>query len=373
MHLAAWDIKSIRLPVFSKMVAIDLLKTLLSVWLVLVVVIVSKSFIRVLDKAVEGRVSTDTLLAILSLKTLSISTGLLPAAVFMALLMVLGRMYRNQEMSAVASSGGGCGTVYRAVYLLVLPISVLAGYLTLHAAPWAEAEMAKLMQQDADSADLRGIAAGKFSEYSHGDLVFYVEDIGNNNVMHKVFVQDRQNSHHATINSQAARLRDLPGGRYIIFEDGERVQGKPGSLDFQIERFAEYAVRVESMVSDVNYKQMAKPFPELLGSDSLKDVAELHRRLSEPWTVLMFAFIAVPLAQVSPRGGVYGNILIGFLIYFSYGNLAKVSQLWVSQGLVPAWLGGLGVNLILLLVGLALLLHLQGWRWVKKRWDAGLR
>lgn len=348
----------------------DLLKTLLSVWLVLVVVIVSKSFIRVLDKAVEGRVSTDTLFSILTLQTLSISTDLLPAAVFMALLMVLGRMYQDQEMSVVASAGGGCGTVYRAVFLLVLPVTVLATYLYVDAAPRAEAEMAKLMRQDADSADLRGIAAGKFNEYSQGDLVFYVEDISDDNVMHKVFVQSRQSGVFATINSQTARMQELPGGRYMVFQEGERVQGQPGNLDYQIEQFSEYAIRVENRVSAVNYKQIAMPFIELLYAGSLKDLAEVQRRLSGPLTVLLFAFIAVPLAQVSPRGGVYGNILVGFLIYFSHGNLLRVTQLWVGQGQVPVWFGGVSVNLALLLVGLFLLARLQSWRWVKNRLDA---
>lgn len=348
----------------SRMIALDLLKTWLAVWSVLVVVIVSRSFIRVLDKAIEGRVSGDTLLSILGLKTLSIGTSLLPAALFMAVLMVLGRMYRDQEMSAVASAGGGCGTIYRAVFLWVLPVSLMAGGLSLHAAPWAEAQMTLLMQQDADSADLRGIASGKFSEYSRGDLVFYVEDISKDKTMRKVFVQSRLNGEMATINSQTAHLEEMPDGRYIVFADGERVQGSPGQLDYQIERFAKYAVRVEDTVSAVVLNLIAMPWADLLQASGLPEIAELQRRLSVPFAAFLFAFLAVPLAQTAPRGGIYGNVLIGFLIYFSYGNLAKVSQLWVSQGVISPWLGGLAINLFLFLVGMVLLARLQGWRWL---------
>lgn len=364
MHLTKWRIKGGKLPVLSRMIALDLLKTWLAVWSVLVVVIVSRSFIRVLDKAIEGRVSGDTLLSILGLKTLSIGTSLLPAALFMAVLMVLGRMYRDQEMSAVASAGGGCGTIYRAVFLWVLPVSLMAGGLSLHAAPWAEAQMTLLMQQDADSADLRGIASGKFSEYSRGDLVFYVEDISKDKTMRKVFVQSRLNGEMATINSQTAHLEEMPDGRYIVFADGERVQGSPGQLDYQIERFAKYAVRVEDTVSAVVLNLIAMPWADLLQASGLPEIAELQRRLSVPFAAFLFAFLAVPLAQTAPRGGIYGNVLIGFLIYFSYGNLAKVSQLWVSQGVISPWLGGLAINLFLFLVGMVLLARLQGWRWL---------
>jgi lipopolysaccharide export system permease protein len=79
---------------------------------------------------------------------------------------------------------------------------------------------------------------------------------------------------------------------------------------------------------------------------------------------MLLSFIAVPLAQMSPRSGVYGNMLAGFLIYFSYGNLVRVSQSWVMSDAIPAWLGGAGVNVLLLLIGSFLLARLYGWQWL---------
>lgn len=352
------------ISVLEKMIAKDLLKTLAAVWTVIVVVIVSRSFIRVLDKAIEGRVSSETLLSILSLKTITTSTELLPAALFMAVLMVLGRMYRDQEMSAIFSAGGGPKTVYRAVFLLVLPLSVIAANLSLYTAPWAEAQVVKLMQHDEDSSDLRGIAAGKFSEYSQGDLVLYVESISADKIMHQLFVQTKQQGIPGIINAKFARVLNLPEGRYINFEQGERVLGKPGSVDYVFETFTEYAVKIEEKTSTVNLKRSAENIEALWQSATLADKAELQRRFFIPLSLVLFAFLGVPLAQTAPRGGVYGNILIGFLIYFVYGNLARLSQLWVSKEAIPVWLGSVGANAFLLLAGLVLLAHLYGWRWL---------
>ncbi|MGR8998712.1 MAG: LPS export ABC transporter permease LptF [Gammaproteobacteria bacterium] len=349
------------------MIAQDLLKTLLAVLTVLVVIIVSRQFIRVLDKAIEGQVSTETLLTILGLKTIVASIDFLPVALFMAILMVLGRMYRDQEMAAVSSAGGGAGTIYRAVFLLIFPLSIAAVGLSLYVAPWAEAKGDKLVHQDEESADVRGVAAGKFSEYSQGDLVFYVEKISaDKKKMHKVFVQDRQNENVGIINAETARFQDLPAGRFIIFEQGERVQGQPGNLDYVIEEFIEYAVRIEDKRA-VTYN---KPNRQAISADLLwasreaPYIAELQRRLSIPSGILLLSFVAVPLAQISPRGGVYGNMLLGFLIYFSYGNLIRVSQSWVIKETIPAWLGGFGVNFLLLLIGGFLLARLYGWQWL---------
>lgn len=352
------------ITVFDRMVASDLLRTLLAVWSVIVVIIVSRQFIRILDKAVEGQVSNQTLMTVLGLKTVIASATFLPAALFMAVLMVLGRMYRDQEMSAVASAGGGSGTVYRAVFLLVFPLSMVSAGLSLYVSPWAEAMMDQIMHQDKESADLRGIAAGKFSEYSHGDLVFYVEKIDAANKMQQVFVQHRQGSRLAIINAESGRLEDLPDGRYVILEHGERIQGQPGALDYTLEQFAEYAVRVDSKESSVNFGRGAIASAELIGSEQITDVAELQRRFSIPVGVMLLTFIAVPLAQMSPRGGVYGNMLVGFLIYFSYGNLIRVSQSWVMNQTIPPWLGVVGVNTLLLLIGGVLLARLYGWQWL---------
>ncbi|MDO9141633.1 MAG: LPS export ABC transporter permease LptF [Methylobacter sp.] len=346
------------------MVASDLLRTLLAVWSVIVVIIVSRQFIRILDKAVEGQVSNQTLMTVLGLKTVIASATFLPAALFMAVLMVLGRMYRDQEMSAVASAGGGSGTVYRAVFLLVFPLSMVSAGLSLYVSPWAEAMMDQIMHQDKESADLRGIAAGKFSEYSHGDLVFYVEKIDANKKMQQVFVQHRQGSRLAIINAESGRLEDLPDGRYVILENGERVQGQPGALNYTIEQFAEYAVRVDSKESSVNFGKAAIASNELMRSEQITDIAELQRRFSIPVGVMLLTFIAVPLAQMSPRGGVYGNMLVGFLIYFSYGNLIRVSQSWVMNQTIPPWLGTVGVNTLLLVIGGVLLARLYGWQWL---------
>ncbi|MDD1619257.1 MAG: LPS export ABC transporter permease LptF [Methylococcaceae bacterium] len=363
------------------MIVQDLLKTLLAVLTVIVVIIVSRQFIRILAEAIEGQVSSETLLTILGLKTIIASVEFLPVALFMAILMVLGRMYRDQEMAAISSAGGGSGTIYRAVFLLVFPLSVLAVGLSLYAAPWAQARIDSFMQKDEESSDLRGIAAGKFSEYSQGDLVFYVEKISADKKMHKVFVQNRQPGNVGIINAEAAQLKDLPDGRYIIFENGERVQGQPGTLNYVIEQFAEYAVRIETKVPvAAKFNRQALSLDILWGSGVAHNTAELQRRfsiplgalllsfiavpLAHPLGALLLSFIAVPLAQISPRGGVYGNMLMGFLIYFSYGNLLRVSQSWVTNETIPAWLGGSGVNVLLLLIGCFLVARLYGWQWL---------
>lgn len=117
------------ITVINKMIARDLTKTLTAVLSVLVVIIVSRKFIRVLDQVIEGQIASDTLFVILSLKILVAGVTFLPAATFMAVLMVLGRMYRDQEMAAIASAGGGVFTIYRAIFFSAFSIKYIGNHL----------------------------------------------------------------------------------------------------------------------------------------------------------------------------------------------------------------------------------------------------
>jgi lipopolysaccharide export system permease protein len=352
------------ITVFDKMIVSDLTKTIFSALLVIVVIIVSRSFLRILAKAIEGQVAGPTLANILGLKIIIASVKLLPAAVFIGVIMVLGRMYRDQEMSAIASAGAGVSVLYRAVFLFSIPLSIIVLVLSLITSPWAEATIQSLVHHDLSTSDIRAITPGRFSEHQGGKLVFYVEEVDDNDIMHKVFVQSRLKGQLGIINSETATIQNLPKGRYMVFANGERVQGKPGDLNFIIERFSEYAVRLDIDHSSVNLDRQSITTERLLSTQATVDIAEIQRRLSLPFGILVLTALAIPLAQVSPRGGVYGNIFTALVIYFAYSNLQKVSQSWVGDEVIPIWSGYIGVYLLMMLVVGALLTKIYGSKWV---------
>lgn len=359
------------IKILDRMIAWDLLKTLSAVLSVLVIIIVSRKFIKILALAIEGTISGSTAIDIFGLKTIVVIVNFLPAAVFMAVLMVLGRMYRDQEMSAIASAGGGAGTLYRAVFLLMIPLSAVTAGLSLYAAPWAEEQMLLLTTKDMETADLRGISAGRFTEYSHGDLVFYTEEIDSHLRMHNIFIQDRQHGRLNIVSAKLGRLKELPTGKYVVMEKGQRNQGTPGSGDFILEAFDEYAVRIDKKTNPVSYEQDAIHTEVLLKSEKTIDQVELQKRLSSPLSVLLLSFLAVPLAKLSPRGGVYGNLMFAFLVYFIYGNINQLNYSWVSNNVIPIWLGYIWVYLFLMLVAISMLIKVYGVSWMFQTIKAG--
>lgn len=353
------------LRILDRMIATDVLKTLASVLLIIVLIVVSNKFLKILNKAIEGEVSGDTILIVLGLKIIAVGIDAFPAALFAAILMVIGRMYRDNEMTSLAVGQGGLKIIYRALMVAVIPLTVLIAVLSLQVLPWAEKHTQTMLKEAAKSAEIQGISAGRFNEYSHGDLVFYIEEITDDREMRNIFVQNRQHGEPSIIISDSARMEiNQQGDKFITLTNGRRYKGEPGTATFTISEFKKYGLRIQQqqdtpIVTDIE----AKKTSELWSSSNLQEIAELQKRISIPIGALILTFLAVPLSNSAPRSGVYGNLLIAFLFFLVYNNLLTVAQSWLIKGTTPTWLGFTWVYGLMIVIGFGLIIKSQGFRW----------
>lgn len=363
--------------VLDRLVMVDVVRTTLAVLAILVLIIVSKRFLRILARAIEGQVSGEAIFLLLGLKISAAAIALLPSALFAAVLMTLGRMYRDYEMPVLAASGVGVARVYRAVMQAVLPLALLGGALALNALPWIESETQKLFAKEERTADLRVIQEGKFAESSDGNTVFYVEKYKDRQSMHNIFVQSHSHGKQGVVTSASGYLKETGDGeQYIILKNGVRYEGAPGGGAFVITEFDEYGVRIQEKEDDglsESDRRSSQASEALLASSNPKDVAEFQKRLAIPLGIIALTCLAVPLSRLAPRGGVYGNLLAAFLIYLAYENGQRVTQgLLIGAKLPPA----LSYILVYGLMGLAMfamLVHELGWFWVKQCLTGGWR
>jgi len=356
------------LPVLDSMVALELAKTVLAVLTVLVTIIVSRKFLNILTKAIEGEIAGDTLMTLLGLKVLSAFIILLPAAQFLAILMVFGRMYRDQEMAVLASSGVGLARIYRAVAWFLLPLCAVSVWLALEVFPWSEAKVQTLLRKDEKTADLRGIKPGRFNEFSRGDVVLYAESLSEEDgVMAKIFVQSRSGDKNGVTVAESGHLLETEtGSHFVVLDKGVRYQGTPGQADYIISEFDQYAVKIDA--DDDNgegefKRESTLPSQQLWKSKTPRELAELQRRLAVPFGVLLLGILAIPISRVAPRSGVYGNVVAAFLIYIVYENLQRVSQGLLISGKAPLWVAYSGVYLCMAGLILFSLVRALGLRW----------
>ena len=130
---------------------------------------------------------------------------------------------------------------------LLIRTILLALFVEIHL-PWAESKIMLLKLEAKKDADITGISAGKFREFSKGDRVVYVESISEDKrTMENVFLQIRQRNKLGVLTSDSARfdVDEDSGNRFIVFENGRRYVGKPGLLDYRITEYVKYGVLIE--------------------------------------------------------------------------------------------------------------------------------
>jgi lipopolysaccharide export system permease protein len=286
---------------------------------------------------------------------------LIPPAFFFAVLYAVGRMYRDSEMVALESCGVGGVRLYRSLLLVVLPVALLTAWLSLIVQPWSSRTSALLIaSQEGQASELSGISAGRFNEYSKGDLVLYVAAIDDNERrMRDIFIQQRREGVLSLISAKSGfqRIDKVSGDRYLVLDDGYRYAGHPGELNYQVSEFKRYSMRIQERGEGV-VQQHRKSLSNraLLASSAIEHRVELQVRISQILGLLVFAFLSLPLSRSMPRQGPFGRLVLAFVLYTLYLSLQGVAERWMIEGITASWLGIWWVHLSLFLIGLLILL-----------------
>lgn len=348
------------LPIIDGYVLGQTLKVFGATVLVLLMALFAFGFVRLLGRVAAGSIPADVVLPLVGLELLRVLGLLMPPAFFMAVLYVIGRMYRDSEMSALATCGVGTFRIYRAVFAAALPVAIASGMLVMFLLPMANQWIDVLRNSRSDVTELAGISAGQFNEYSRGDLVLYVESFSEDRSrLHNVFVQHRQHDKLGIVRAEEGyHFVDEPtGDRFVVFKEGHRYEGTAGSAAFSISEFEEYGVRVRRSEVEARVPpRKARPTIALVRSNDVRDRAEFQYRLLFPLSVLAFTLVSVPLSRSLPRQGVAGRLLLAILVYFVFMNLQRAASAWMENGTTPAWLGIWWVPLLMALLAAVLLL-----------------
>ncbi len=341
--------------------------SLAAVTAVLLAILVSYQLARILGVAAERGFPHDIVFALIGLTTLENLMVLVPISLLLAVMLALGRLYHESEMSAVRACGVGPERLYLAVYALAVPLAIVLGWLTFVIGPAARDGAEELRGRGMRDAQFGLLEPGAFRTYADGKAVFYAESLGPDGRLVNIFMQRLADDRVEVATAAWAEQRVLHGGRtqMVVLHDGERIEGVPGQANFRRIRFVEHGIPV--VVPEAGSGRPVperRPTGELIGSDDLTDIAELQRRLSMPLMVLVLALVAVPLSALRPREGRYARVAIAILLYFVYSNLLSAAQVWIEKGRLPPAIGTWWVHAIVTAIGLWLL-HRQsparGW------------
>ena len=307
-------------------------------------------------------------------QTCALPILLIPISLYLSVVMALGRLYADSEITALFALGLTPARVMGVVLGLSLCTALAVAGLSLMVRPWAYARAHELASLAAASLNTNNMEAGTFYVGSDGNRTIFMEGrAGPATPARGVFVQ----------------LRDRDGGTRIIY--ARSVELTPHTDDkgsqmrltdahvYDISQESggnDVALNVNNLVLDLaspqveppEYSAVAASTAQLTSSHSAADTAELQWRLSTSWSTLLLGMLGVPLSRSRPRQHKQAKVGIAILIYAGYYLLYESVRTWVQNGVIPAvpglWVAPALLALILIaaLFGPRLALRLRHWR-----------
>jgi len=362
------------ISIIDRYILREVIKSYLAILTVLLLIFTSNSFIKILQRAVSGTISNDVLFQLVALKSVDILGTVIPPAFFFAVLYAIGRMYRDSEMTALASCGFGFRRVFQSVTYAALPVSLLVALLTLAGMPWAEQTSAQIYERQKKEADMGSAVAGRFNEFKKGKVLFFAEEMSSDKTQLKnVFVQNRQHGQLGLVTAEEGYqyVDEETGDRFMVLKEAHRYVGKPGEAEYSVGDMEEFGLRISKKEKDaVVMERKALRTSFLMGSNDRSHMSELQYRVLLPLSVFVFSLAGLILIRSMPRESNHGRIILSILFYTFFLNMQALSHTWMRDGVTPFWMGRWWVFIVALLLIWLLYLMRSGLYGQVNRWLA---
>ncbi len=219
----------------------EMILTWLAVLSVLLVIMIGNVLGRSLSRVTEGSVAADMLLTLVAVKSVTLLVTLIPLSLYLGIMLAQGRFYRDNEMTVMQACGVGWGDLMRpaAVVGIIGVISITV--LTVWVSPWAYRYEQALLVNLEEESGVRLLTPGRFMQFRHGELVFFVHEASEDRTQFRdVFMyRSREGQVPAVDSARLAtwQVDEDNGNEYLVFTDGQTSIGEPGSGEYTLTDF----------------------------------------------------------------------------------------------------------------------------------------
>ena len=339
----------------------EISKPLIAICTFLVVIFASYRAAQYLAEAVAGLIAGKIVLYLVLLKIAIVMEVLVPATLYLSVVIVLGRLYADFEMTALFACGVGIGRIFKAVIYLAVPLALLVACLSLYVRPWAYEQSYVLTAMAKTALDIGKWKEGNFYEIPGMDRVIYADKINQGKKQAEgVFIQSDQGDKVQVIYAKKVQQYDDDRNNkpLLIFQDGYVYEFSRTGEEAHFMKFQQSTMSIDSgKTKPMEYKRKAASTWKLARSVDLEDIAEYQWRLSTPMSTLLLALLGIPLSRTAPGKGKYAKLVAAVLVLAVYYNTSALAKDWVEQGVVGPVVGIWWV--VVLLAIMVLILSIQ--------------
>ena len=304
----------------------ETLKSQLAILFILLLIFFCQKLVRILGAAVDGDIPTNLVLSLLGLGIPEMAQLILPLSLFLGLLMTLGKLYTESEITVMHACGLSKAVLIKAAMILALFTGAVAAVNVMWAGPWSSRHQDEVLAEAKANPGMAALAQGQFQQASDGNAVMFIESV-NGNRFHDVFLaqlRPKGNARPSVVVADSGELsQQKDGSQVVTLNKGTRFEGTAMLRDFRITDFNNYqAIIGHQAVSADPDDTEQMDMRTLWKTHTDRARAELHWRFTLVATVFIMALMVVPLSVVNPRQGRVLSMLPAMLLYlYSYIHL----------------------------------------------------
>jgi LPS export ABC transporter permease LptG/LPS export ABC transporter permease LptF len=303
----------------------------------------------------------------------------IPLAVLVGVLLGLGRLAADSEITAMRASGFGIWYIVRVASVIAFLGTGLGLVNSLYLGPRANQAILDLQKSLESSQASFEIQPRVFYE-DFKNTVVYIQNVrpgtGSSN-WQRLFIADVTDptspdittAESATVIQDHDNVQSGTPGMLIRLRNAtkhEIVPNQPGQYNLSTFAVTD-APLTFSPQSEISLGRMDTPIYALgngkllelsHGPDGKRYLIELHRRFAYPVACLVLMLVGVPIGTAARRGGKSGGMVFTLLLVLVYYLLSDLGIAWAKQGRLPAYIGVWLANVIFAAAGLFLLSQL---------------
>ena len=216
---------------------------------VLATVVMTMTLIRTVGEASRGTFNPTDVMIVMGYTVLSDMPTILSMSLFIAILSVLTRMYKDSEMVIWFGSGHGLASLLKPLFRFAWPILVVILVLAFFILPWAFGRIEDLRDRYEKRGDIARIEPGQFQESANGDRVFFIEkNSENKQVGNNVFIATNEQGKETITSARSGHIEIIGADKFLVLENGQRLEKTAGKPDLTVSVFERYGARVGEVI-----------------------------------------------------------------------------------------------------------------------------
>lgn len=327
---------------FDSTVRKELARAFGATLVVILTIVLTQMLIQTLGKAADGAVSPQDVVLLLGFGAIKTLPTVLALSLFVAVVVTLGRMYRDSEMAIWFASGIGLSRFVRPVLHMAWPVLLLVGLLGLVIWPWSNQQIEEMRQQYEQRSDLSRVAPGTFQTSRDGSRVFFVEREGENDAggtRRSVFMLGRSGDREAVTTARTGRIDTVASERQLVLDGGHRNERNTETGDSTHTQFESLRMTVDpghaAAVTVASPKVLS--MAALMKAPTPANQGELTWRLGLLFAAANLILLGIGTSATNPRRASNWNLMFALLAFVIYYQSLNLSQAWVASGRVSMW------------------------------------